>query len=130
MGGLHMFRNGVRRLLTLGAASAAVMVFSAGPASAHFCYFTEPNARAELGRAGSQGFATFGDLAAEFTGLCPAGVEILADAAGVTTGTTIHAHAVMAGGTLKKGPTGNLKPISHLDFEAIEKAMPAAAATC
>ena len=125
-----MIKTGVRRLLTVGAATAAAMVFSAGPASAHFCYFTDANARAELGRAGSQGFASFGDLAAEITGLCPAGVEVLADAAGVTTGTMIHAHAVMAGGTLKKGPTASPKPISHLDFEAIDAAFPAAAAAC
>ena len=125
-----MIKTGVRRLLTAGAATVAVMVFSAGPASAHFCYFTEPNVRAELGRAGSQGFASFGDLAVEFTGLCPAGVEILADAAGVTTGTMIHAHAVMAGGTLKKGPAASPKPISHLDFDAIDAAFPAASAAC
>lgn len=125
-----MIKIGVRRLLTAGAATVAVMVLSAGPASAHFCYFTEPNVRAELGRAGSQGFVSFGSVATEITGLCPAGVEILADAADVTTGTMIHAHAVMAGGTLKKGPTASPKPISHLDFDAIEAAFPAAEAAC
>jgi hypothetical protein len=124
-----MIKTGVRRLLTVGAATAAVMVFSTGAASAHFCYFSDPNAQAELGRAGSQGFAPFGVLAAEITGLCPAGVEVLAEAAGVTTGTMIHAHAVMAGGTLKKGATAT-KPISHLDFDAIDAAFPAAVAAC
>jgi hypothetical protein len=125
-----MIKTGVRRLLTAGAATVAVMVFGAGPASAHFCYFTEPNVQAELGRAGSQGFVSFGDLAAEITGLCPAGVEILAGAAGVTTGTLINAHGLMAGGTLKKGPEASPKPISHLDFDAIEAAFPTAVAAC
>jgi hypothetical protein len=125
-----MNRTGLSRLLTAGAGTVAVMVFSAGAASAHFCYFSDPNVRAELGRAGSNGFATFGDLAAEITGLCPAGVQVLADAAGVTTGTTIHAHAVMAGGTLKKRPQGSPKPISHLNFAAIEAAFPEAMGAC
>jgi hypothetical protein len=35
----------------------------------------------------------------------------------------------MASGTLKKGPTAT-KPISHLDFEAIEAAFPAAVTAC
>ena len=125
-----MIKTGVRRLLTAGAATVAVMVLSASTASAHFCYFTAPNVRAELGRAGSQGFTSFGDLATQITGLCPAGVEVLADAAEVTTGTMIHAHAVMAGGTQKDGPAASPKPISHLDFDAIDAAFPAAAAAC
>ena len=36
----------------------------------------------------------------------------------------IHAHAVMAGGTLKKGSEASPKPISHLDFDAIDAAFP------
>ena len=125
-----MLGTTIRRALTVGAATAAAVVLGAGPAAAHFCYFTEANVQAELGRAGSSGFATFGDLALEFTGLCPAGIQVLADAAGVTTGTTINAHAVMAGGTLKKGADASPKPISHLNFGAIEAAMPDAVAAC
>lgn len=125
-----MVRTTVRRVLTVGAATVAAVLLGAGPASAHFCYFTEANVKAELGRAGSSGFATFGDLAFEFTGFCPDGIQILADAAGVTTGTTINAHTVMAGGTLKKGPGASPKPISHLDFAAIEAAIPTAGAAC
>jgi hypothetical protein len=111
------------------AASAVttVLALTAGTASAHFCYFTEANVNAELGRSGSKGFASFGDLATEFTGLCPAGVEVLAEAGGVTTSTLINAHGVMAGGTLGKR---SVKPISHLDFDAIDAAFPAAAAAC
>jgi hypothetical protein len=83
-----------------------------------------------LGRGGSNGFATFDDLAFEFTGLCPAGIQILADAGGVTTGTTINAHAVRADGTLKKGADASPKPISHLKFDSIDAAMPDAVAAC
>ena len=107
-----MIKTGVRRLLTAGAATVAVMVFSAGPASAHFCYFTEPNVRAEL--------AGLDPKASSHLGIwqrrSPSSARLAsrsADAAGVTTGTIIHAHAVMAGGTLKKGTAASPKPISH-----------------
>ena len=66
----------------------------------------------------------FGVLAAQITGWCPAGVQILADAAGVTTDTLINPHGLMA------GPTDGNKAISHLDFAAIDAAMPAAGAAC
>jgi hypothetical protein len=123
-----MFIKIARRAVTAGIAGIAVLALGASTASAHFCYFTEANTRAELGRAGSNGFATFGALAFQFTGLCPAGVAVLADAAGVSTTTTINLHAVMSGGTLKSGK--DVKPISHLDFAAIEGAMGDAAAAC
>ena len=41
--------------------------------------------------AGSKGFISFGDLAAQITGLCPAGVAVLANAADVSTSTMINA---------------------------------------
>ena len=66
-------------------------------------------------------------LATEFTGLCPAGVDVLADAAGVSTSTMINAHGVMAGGTEGKR---TIKPISHLDFGAIDAAFGDAVAAC
>lgn len=117
-----------RKLLATVGATTAVFALTAGSASAHFCYFTEANVNAELGRAGSNGFYTFGALAFEFTGLCDAGIDVLAAATGITSTTTIHAHAVMAGGTLRKGK--NVKPISHLDFDAIDAAFPDAALAC
>ena len=43
---------------------------------------------------------------------------------GVTTSTLINAHGVMA------GLMGGNKAISHLDFAALEAAIPAAAAAC
>jgi hypothetical protein len=125
-----MVRTTMRRVLTVGVATVAAVLLGAGPASAHFCYFTEANVKAELGRAGSSAFVTFGDLALEFTGFCPDGIQILADAAGVTTGTVIHARTVMAGGTLKEGSGADPKPISHLDFAAVEAAIPTAGAAC
>ena len=114
----------VRRLTTVTAGGAAADLLSATAASAHFCYFSDPNPNGNAGRAGSQGFVPFGVLAAQITGLCPAGVQILADAAGVTTDTLINAHGLMA------GPTDGNKAISHLDFEAIDAATPAAVAAC
>ncbi len=114
----------IRRLSTVAAATVALIALSASAASAHFCYFNNPNPNANAGRAGSNGFVSFGVIAAAETGLCPAGVQVLADAAGVTTSTLINAHGVMA------GPTDGNRAISHLDFAAIEAAFPAAAAAC
>ena len=114
----------IRRLSTVAAGTVAVIALSASGASAHFCYFSDPNPNGNAGRAGSNGFVPFGVLAAEITGLCPAGVQVLANAAGVTTSTLINTHGVMA------GPTDGNKAISHLDFAAIDAAFPAAVAAC
>jgi hypothetical protein len=107
----------IRRLTTVAAATVAAFALSTSAASAHFCYFSDPNANGNAGRAGSQGFVPFGVLAAQITGLCPAGVQILADTAGVTTSTLINAHGLMAGGT------GGNKAISHLDLAALDAAL-------
>ena len=113
----------VRRLSTIAAGAAATVVLTATAASAHFCYFSNPNPNGDAGRAGSNGFVSFGVIAAS-EGFCPAGVEILADAAGVTSSTLINAHGVMA------GPTDGNKAISHLDFDALFAAIPDAEAAC
>jgi hypothetical protein len=123
-----MIRRVHRTLLASMGATVTALALTAGSASAHFCYFTEANVNAELGRAGSNGFMTFHDLAFEFTGLCDEGIDVLAAAGGISATTTIHAHAVMAGGTLSKGK--QIKPISHIDFGPIEAAFPAAEAAC
>ena len=107
----------LRRLSTVAVAAATVLLLTAGSASAHFCYFSDPNPNGDAGRAGSKGFFTFESIATEFTGLCPAGIQVLADAAGVELGTLINAHGVMA------GPTDGNKAISHLDFAAIDAAL-------
>lgn len=114
----------IRRLSTIVAGASAIVVLSATASSAHYCYFTNPNPNADAGRAGSQGFMPFGEFAAMVTGLCPAGVEVLADAADVSMSTLINAHGLMA------GPTGGNKAISHLDFAALDGAMGDAAAAC
>jgi hypothetical protein len=114
----------VRRLAVISGSTLTLIVLSAGSASAHFCYFNDPNSNAQAGRAGSQGFVTFEALATEFTGLCTAGIQVLADAAGVELDTLINAHGVMA------GPTDGNKAISHLDFEALDAAGPDAAKAC
>ena len=113
----------VRRLSTIAAGAAAIVVLTATASSAHFCYFNDPNPNGDAGRAGSKGFVSFGVIAAS-EGFCPAGAEILADAVGVTTSTLINAHGVMA------GPTEGNKAISHLDFAALEAAIPDALAAC
>jgi hypothetical protein len=119
----------VRRALTTGVATVAAMALMAGQANAHFCFKESLNERAAQGMAGSANWVSFGELAFEFTGLCPAGIEVLAEAGGVTTSTLINGHGLMAGGTLKKGSGGN-KAIGHLDFAGIEAAEEAAVAAC
>ena len=106
----------VRGLSTIAAVAAATVVLTATGASAHFCDFNDPNPNGDAGRAGSNGFVSFGAIAAASEGICPAGAEVLADAVGVTTSTLINADGVMA------GPTDGNKAISHLDFAALEVA--------
>lgn len=120
----------VRRLVTATVAGGTAVVLAALPAAAHFCFKTELNDRAQAGQAGSANWVSFEALAAEMTGLCPAGVVVLADAAGVDLDAMINTHGTMAGGTLKKGADGGNKAIGHLDFEAIDAAFPDAAAAC
>lgn len=105
-------------------------VMAAAPASAHFCFKTHDTANGAAGKAGSSGWATFGEIAAsEIPGLCAAGIDVLAAATGATASTPIKTSGVMAAGTLKKEEGGN-KSIDHLDFAAIEAAIPAAFAAC
>ena len=120
----------VRRLVTGGVATVAAFALAVAPASAHFCFKTNLNERAAQGQSGSQAWVSFGDLAFEFTGLCPAGIEILAEAGGVTTETLINSRGTMAGGTLRKGEDSGTPSISHLDFEGIEAAEEEAMAAC
>jgi cytochrome c-type biogenesis protein CcmE len=120
----------VRRLATTGIAAVAVLALTAGPASAHFCFKTNLNERAAQGQAGSANWVSFHDVAFEMTGLCDEGIAILAAAGGATPDTLINGHGVMAGGTLRKGADSGTKSISHLDFAAIEAAMPAAIDAC
>jgi hypothetical protein len=120
-----------RRLATTGIGAIAVLALTAGPASAHFCFKTNLNERAAQGQAGSANWVSFADLASEFfPGLCDAGIEILARAGGATPDTLINGHGTMAGGTLRKGPDSGTPSISHLDFEAIDAAVPAAEEEC
>lgn len=118
----------VRRPLTVLATTVASLALAAGPASAHFCYHNDLTPQAAAGMAGSSGYVTFGALASQFLDLCPAGVQIVADAAGVTPDTLINAHGLMAGGLEKQGRSN--KAISHLDFAAIEAATADASAAC
>lgn len=120
----------VRRVVTTGIATVAAVALAAAPADAHFCFKTNLNERAAQGMAGSSNWVTFHDLAFEFTGLCDDGIEILAEAGGVTVDTLINSHGTMAGGTLRKGADAGTKSISHLDFDAIDAAFPVAADAC
>jgi hypothetical protein len=118
----------VRRPLTVVAATVASLSLAAGPASAHYCYHSSLTPQAVAGIGGSNGFMKFGDLAEMITGLCPEGVEMLADAAKVSVDTPINAHGLMAGGLEKQGRSN--KAISHLDFAAIGAVEPEAYAAC
>jgi hypothetical protein len=114
----------VRRAATVAVSAVAAIALSSGAASAHFCFFNDPNPNANAGRAGSHGFFTFETITSQFLGLCEEGGQILADAGGVEMDTLINAHGVMA------GPTGGNKPIGHLDFAGIEAAAEEAFAAC
>ena len=118
----------VRRLSTISIGTVAAVALSLGPASAHFCYVNNMTPRAMAVASNSSGFVSFHDLALEFTGLCDAGIQVLADAAGISVATPINMHAVMAGGAESRGK--DARGISHLDFDAIDAAFPDAVAAC
>jgi hypothetical protein len=118
----------VRRFSIPVVAAVAGIAIGVAPASAHFCYQNDLTPQAAAGMLGGSGFTSFGELVFRFTGLCPAGIEVLADAAGVSVDTPIHAHAVMAGGAAEQGRSN--PAISHLDFAAIDAAFPAAVDAC
>lgn len=115
----------LRRTATVAVATIAAFVISTGAANAHFCFNRHAVQQGAQGMADSQGFVSFHDLAAEFTGLCDAGIEVLADAAGIETWTAINVHTVMA-----QGAGGKSQGIGHLDFAAIDAAFPDAVAAC
>jgi hypothetical protein len=124
-----MARTG-RRLALSAVAAVAGITLAAAPASAHFCYKKNVNERAAAGMGGSANWVSFEDMATEFLGpLCDEGIEMLADAGGVTPDTLIDSHGTMAGGTLKKAEPGN-RAIGYLDFEALDAAVPAAFEAC
>ena len=114
----------VRRLSTVAVGTVAAVALAVGPASAHFCFFADPNPNAQAGRAGSHGFFTFETITTQFFGLCPEGGQLLADVGGVEMDTLINAHGLMA------GPTGGNKAIRHLDIAALDAALPDAFAAC
>lgn len=121
----------LRRALLTGVGAVAAVGLATGTANAHFCFKTNLNERAAQGMSGSSNWVSFGTLAAEFLpGLCDDGIAHLAEAGGVTPSTLINTHGTMAGGTLKKADGGGTKSISHLNFEAIDAAVPGAFALC
>ena len=118
----------VRRISTIALGTVAAVALGLGPASAHFCYVNNMTPQAMAGANNSSGFVSFHDLAAEFTGLCDAGIQVLADAASISVDTPINVHAVMASGAESRGK--NVPGISHLDFDAIDAAFPDGVAAC
>jgi hypothetical protein len=119
----------LRRTVLSAVGAFAAFALATGPAAAHFCYNTQASARAWSGMVRSGSFMSFHDLAALNTGLCDAGIAVLAAAAGVNVNQPINVRSIMAGGTLKKARSGT-PAISHLDFAAIEAAFPAAIRAC
>lgn len=118
----------VRRISTISVGTVAAVALGLGPAGAHFCYANNMTPQAMAGASNSNGFVSFHDLAFQFTGLCDAGLEVLADAAGISVQTPINAHAVMASGSEFRGKDAG--GISHLDFDAIDAAFPDAIVAC
>ncbi|MDQ4113852.1 MAG: hypothetical protein M3306_22555 [Actinomycetota bacterium] len=115
----------LRRAAIVAVSAVAAVAMSVGPANAHFCFNKHAVQQGAAGMADSQGFASFHDLAFEFTGLCDAGIEILAHATGVEPWTAINVRTVMA-----QGAGGKSQGIGHLDFAAIDAATPDAVAAC
>jgi hypothetical protein len=123
----------MRFLARAAAAGTAVVlaVVAAGPASAHFCFKTNRNATSTAAVAGLANWMSFADIArVELPGICDAGIAYIADAAGASADVMINTHATMAGGTLRKGEDSGTRSISHLDFEALEAAIPGGFALC
>jgi hypothetical protein len=114
----------IRRALTTTAATVAAIALAAGPASAHFCYKNDVNAKAWVGMYGSNGWLRIGDLAEAEFGLCEAGIEVFSTGIGGTPDTLLNGHGVMA------GPTGGNKAIGHLDISQFEAALDAAVEAC
>ncbi len=110
----------IRRSLITGVSAVAMVALAAGPASAHFCYKNDVNAKAASGMAGSSNWMSFHDYAYAGTGgtLCEDGIAYVAEAAGVSLGTLINGNGMMA------GPTGGNKAIGQMDFGAIVGALP------
>jgi hypothetical protein len=120
-----------RRMAVGGILAAGLVAAAAGPAFAHECYNTKRSDTSTAAAAGSNGWSTFSDEVAEFIGpLCPAGVEVLADAAGVTPDTLIHQHSLMAGGTVANTDHPGTPAISYLNLAALEAAVPSAFQAC
>lgn len=118
------------RGLFVGAAAVASLALTAGTASAHFCYKTNENPASWEGKNGSSNWASFNELVAiNLAPLCDEGVQLLADAAGVTPSTLINTHGTMAGGTLRGDDPGT-KSISYLDFDGLFAAIPDAFIAC
>jgi len=115
----------LRRASVVAVSTVATIAMSAGAANAHFCFNKHAVQQGAAGMANSEGFASFHDLAFEFTGLCDAGIEILADAAGVEPWTAINVRTVMA-----QGSQGKSQGIGYLDFDAIEAASQDALDAC
>jgi len=115
----------LRRAATVAVSTVAAVALTAGTANAHFCFTKNAVQQGHEGKAGSQAFVSFHDLAFEFTGLCDEGIQVLADAGGVETWTAINVRTVMA-----QGSGGKSQGIGYLDFEAIAAAEEAAAAAC
>lgn len=119
-----------RRAVTAAVGGVAIVGLAAGPAAAHFCFKDWQSEQASAGAGQSASWTSFEDIATDFLGpLCADGIELLAAAGGVTPETLINTHGTLAGGTLKKGES-SAKTISHLDFEALDAAIPAAFAAC
>lgn len=116
----------VRRLSIVAGSAAAMVALSTGSAFAHFCYFDNGNEQANSKRAGTPAMMTFHDyvVAGAPVQICDAGIEVLADAVGVTTDTVMNVRGMMA------GPTDGNDAIGHLDFGKLEGAIPDALAAC
>ncbi len=126
-------RNSLRRVGTVTVATGTILVMAAGPAMAHFCYNTKRSEQGNRAAAGSNGWQSFADAVRMHLppASCPAGIQLLATAAGVTPTTLILEHSTLAQGTFRHKPSGpGNAAVSYLDFAALEAAIPQAIGAC
>jgi hypothetical protein len=118
-------RRTATRCTTVLAAATAGLVLLAGPASAHFCYFGSPNAKADAQRGKTRTFDSFRELLHQFSPCAAAADEIIAAVEGdFPLDVQVHTRATMAGGAEHRGI--DVRPVSHItegEFAVLDAAI-------
>jgi hypothetical protein len=112
---VSLARTATRATTALAGATAG-LVLLAGPAAAHFCYFSAPNERADAQRAKTSTFQDFREVLRTFAPCLEAADAVIARVEGeFPLDVQVHAKATMAGGAQHRGFT--VKPVAHITEE-------------